>query len=122
MRETSSGRRWRIAGACAAGLVTCLLAGLAGGAEPVSDRRIIHVLNRLAFGPTLDELGHVKAVGIERYIAEQLDPGSIPEPVELSWRLAQLDTLKLNPVQLRQLYGPIRLPRGFKPSPELEKA
>ena len=25
-------------------------------------------------------------------------------------------------MQLRQLYGPVRVPRGFKPSPELEKA
>ena len=49
-------------------------------------------------------------------------PKSIPEPIELRWRLAQLDTLKLNPVQLRQLYGPLRSLRGFKPNPELEKA
>ena len=49
-------------------------------------------------------------------------PNSIPEPIELRWRLAQLDTLKLNPVQLRQLYGPLRTLRGFKPNPELEKA
>jgi uncharacterized protein (DUF1800 family) len=42
--------------------------------------------------------------------------------VELRWRLAQLDTLKLDPVQLRQLYGPLRAPRGFKIPPELERA
>ena len=30
--------------------------------------------------------------------------------------------MKLNPVQLRQLYGPSRSLRGFKPNPELEKA
>jgi len=78
--------------------------------------------NRLAFGPTLEEVRHVKTIGVTRYIAEQLDPESIPEPIELRWRLAQLDTLKLNPVQLRQLYGPLRTLRGFKPKPELEKA
>src|SRR5690348_2417498 len=123
MRETDGGGARRCAGVvAAAGLLICLLTGPAGGAEVVSDRQAIHVLNRLAFGPTQDELDHVKSVGIDRYIAEQLDPGSIAEPIELRWRLAQLETQKLNAVQLRQLYGPIRLPRGFKPSPELEKA
>jgi uncharacterized protein (DUF1800 family) len=106
----------------ATGLLIALPSLLVFGAEPVSDQAVVHLLNRLAFGPTLEEVRHVKAIGVERYIAEQLDPESIPEPIELRWRLAQLDTLKLNPVQLRQLYGPLRSLRGFKPNPELEKA
>jgi uncharacterized protein (DUF1800 family) len=113
----------RLAGIAAA---VCLLVlapyVLLGAAEAVPERLYIHALNRLAFGPTLEELRHVKTVGVERFIAEQLDPGSIPEPVELRWRLDQLDTLKLNAVQLRQLYGPLPPLRGFKPNPELEKA
>ncbi len=108
--------------AAAAGLLIALPSLLALGAEPVSDQAVVHLLNRLAFGPTLEEVSHVKTIGVERYIAEQLDPNSTPEPAELRWRLAQLDTLKLNPVQLRQLYGPLRSLRGFKPNPELEKA
>ena len=48
----------------------------------------------------------------------KIDPGAD----RAAWRLAQLDTLKLNPVQLRQLYGPLRSLRGFKPNPELERA
>src|ERR1700719_1498994 len=106
----------------AAGLLIALPSLLALGAEPVPDQRVVHLLNRVAFGPNLEEIRHVKTIGVERYIAEQLDPDSIPEPIELRWRLAQLDTLKLNPVQLRQLYGPLRSLRGFKPNPELEKA
>jgi uncharacterized protein (DUF1800 family) len=99
-----------------------LTAALAGGTESTSDHQILHVLNRLAFGPTLEEFQNVKSIGIERYITEQLDPDAIPEPIELRYRLAQLDTLKLNPVQLRQLYGPLPRLRGFKPNPEAEKA
>ena len=106
----------------AAGLLIALPPLLALGAEPVSDQVVVHLLNRLAFGPTLEEVRRVKTIGVERYVAEQLDPESIPEPIELRWRLAQLNTLKLNPVQLRQLYGPLRTLRGFKPNPELEKA
>jgi len=112
----------RLAGIVAAVSLFLLTALPASAADAVSDRQIIHVLNRLTFGPTLEELDYVKKIGIERYIGEQLDPGSIPEPIELQWRLAQIDTLKLNPVQLRQLYGPLRTLRGFKPNAELEKA
>jgi uncharacterized protein (DUF1800 family) len=108
--------------AAAAGLLVALPGWLAAGAEPISDRAAVHLLNRLAFGPTLEEVRHVETVGIERAIAEQLDPASIPESIELRWRLSGLDTLKLNPVRLRQLYGPLRSLRGFKPNPELEKA
>ena len=112
--------------AVAAGLLIALPSLLALAARPVSDVTVVHLLNRLAFGPTLEEVRQVKTIGVERYIAEQLDsdtiPGAIPEPIELRWRLAQLDTLKLDPVQLRQLYGPLRSLRGFKPNPELEKA
>ena len=91
----------------AACLLVWLSALRASGAEPVSDGQIIHVLNRLAFGPTLEEFRHVRTIGVDRYIAEQLDPGSIEEPIELRWRLAQLDTLKLNPV-LRAAAHPAR--------------
>ena len=90
-------------------------------AEPVSDRQIIHVLNRLAFGPTLQDFRLVRSVGVDRYIAEQLNPESIPEPLELQWRIAALDTLRYNAAQLRELYGPLPTIRGFKLPPEMEK-
>ncbi|MBV9203575.1 MAG: DUF1800 domain-containing protein [Alphaproteobacteria bacterium] len=112
----------RYAGYAAAGLAIALPALLAVAAEQLPDRVVVHLLNRLAFGPTLEEFRQVKTFGVERYIAEQLNPDSIPEPIELRWRLAQLDTLRLNPVQLRQLYGPLRVLRGFRPNPELERA
>ena len=90
-------------------------------AEPVSDRQIIHVLNRLAFGPTLQDFRLVRSIGVDRYIAEQLNPESLAEPFELQWRIAALDTLRYNAAQLRELYGPLSAIRGFKLPPELEK-
>src|SRR6516225_5789452 len=107
-----------LAAAC---LLICLSVLPATGAEPVSDRQIIHVLNRLAFGPTLEDFNHVRSIGVDRYLAEQLDPGSIPEPFELQWRIAALDTLRFDAAQLRQLFGPLSAIRGFKLPPELEK-
>jgi uncharacterized protein (DUF1800 family) len=93
-----------------------LLPAAANGGD--SDRQVVHVLNRLAFGPTIDDFNYVKLVGVERYIAEQLDPDAIPEPVELRFRLAQLSTPGLDAIELRQLFGPLRPVLGIKPTPE----
>ena len=103
-------------------LVFTVFASMPGAAERVSDRQVLHVLDRLAFGATAADLKHVKVVGIDRYIAEQLDPDAIPERPELTQRLAGLETLKLDPVQLFAEYGPLRATDGMKPSPEDQQA
>ncbi len=115
--------RWILA--CAGILFVLFLFAVprpAGAVERASDRQVLHVLNRLAFGPTAADVHHVKAIGIDRYIAEQLDPDAIPEPPELTQRLAALATLRLDPVQLFAEYGPPRAVDGAKPTPEEEKA
>lgn len=91
-------------------------------AAPPADRQILHVLNRLAFGPTLEDFRHVKAIGIKAYIEEQLHPEAIPESFALTMRLDQLGTLKDDAVELRQLYGPLRPILGVKPTPQEQKA
>ncbi len=88
-------------------------------AESVTtDRQIIHLLNRIAFGPTPALVAHVKAIGIDRYIDEQLDPAALPEPAELAERLAPLDTLKLGASQLFAKYGPASMEtaNGMQPT------
>jgi uncharacterized protein (DUF1800 family) len=111
----------RTAGILVAASLLLLLLGMpASGAD--SDRQVVHVLNRLAFGPTIDDFNYVKTVGVERYIAEQLDPAAIPEAVELRFRLAALGTLGLDAAELRQLYGPLRPLPGVKPMADEIKA
>jgi uncharacterized protein (DUF1800 family) len=109
-----------LAAICAAALaVPC-----PGFADPPPDKEIIHVLNRIAFGPTEAEVEHVRQIGIDRYIDEQLHPDAIAEPPALSERLEGLDTLSLGAAQLYTQYGPI-LPimnGGVKPTPEETKA
>jgi len=99
----------------------CLLAPPAFAAPP-SDAEIIRILNRVAFGPTAADVARVKEIGIDRYIAEQLNPQSISEPPELTRKLAALDTLKLDPIQLFQQYGPLRAMGGVKPTPDEQTA
>jgi len=108
-----------LAAAAATYLLVCIPAS---AAESAPDPQARHLLNRLAFGPTIEDLRHLAAVGADRYINEQLNPQSIREPPELIQRLAALDTLRLDPARLFEMYGPWRPFRGgVKPSPEEAK-
>ena len=51
-------------------------------AKPLSeDQKIIHVLNRLGFGARPGDVAKVKAIGLQRYIDQQLNPGAIDDSV-----------------------------------------
>jgi len=122
--EARAPERW-IPAFAAITVVVLLFLGFCGAAvaaDRSSDRQILHILDRLAFGPSAADVKHIKALGIDRYIAEQLDPASIPEQSALTDRLAALETLKLDPVQLFAEYGPLRATDGMQPSPEDQKA
>ena len=71
-----------------------------------SDLRAIHVLNRLAFGPSPGDLEHVKSVGVDKYIDEQLSPNSISLPATLINELDTLSTLRLSAPELFVDEGP----------------
>jgi uncharacterized protein (DUF1800 family) len=86
--------------------------------ESNNNREIYHLLNRLAFGPTIEDVAHVRQTGIEQYIAEQLTPQSVQENPELAEHLALLDTLRLDPPQLYVQYGPLKAVNGVNPSPQ----
>ncbi|MGA8402836.1 MAG: DUF1800 domain-containing protein [Stellaceae bacterium] len=105
-------------------VAVCAAPGMALAAAGDSDQQITHVLDRIAFGPTAAEVAHVRQVGIDHYIDEQLHPETIPEPAALTGKLDGLDTLKLDPAQLFTEYGPILpiLNGGVKPTPEEQKA
>ncbi|MFZ0678118.1 DUF1800 family protein, partial [Candidatus Binatus sp.] len=58
--------------------------------EASKQDRILHVLNRLAFGPRPGDFEHVSATGPERYVQEQLHPESIAIPSDLTDRVNDL--------------------------------
>ena len=45
------------------------------------EQRILHVLNRLGFGSRPGDVERVKAIGLENYINQQLNPEKIPDTV-----------------------------------------
>ncbi len=49
------------------------------GPDQTELERIGHLLNRAAFGPTIEEVERILAIGTDAWIDEQLDPASIDE-------------------------------------------
>jgi len=79
---------------------------------PLDDKTVIHVLNRLGFGPTPPSIEHVRRVGLDAYINEQLHPNRIPD-AGVAGKLARLRTLDKTSEELaREYFLPALLLRG----------
>ncbi len=62
------------------------------------DQQIIHLLNRLGYGPRPGDIERVENMGIEAYIEQQLRPELIPDPI-VDDKLAGLTSLNLTLVE-----------------------
>ena len=83
-----------------------------------ADQRIAHVLSRLTFGARPQDFDKVKAMGVEQFIAQQLDPDSIDNGAANA-RLRRLPTLNLaTPVIIEQYTPPKPAP---SPSPAVAR-
>jgi uncharacterized protein (DUF1800 family) len=67
------------------------------------DRQILHVLNRLGFGARPGDVERVRAIGIDRYIEQQLDPASIPDATADA-KTANLEVMKLTTAEIFEKY------------------
>lgn len=47
--------------------------------EQTADQQVLHALGRLGFGARPGDVERVRAMGVDRWIARQLDPSSIPD-------------------------------------------
>ena len=63
------------------------------------DDRILHALNRFAFGPRPGDLDAVRTIGLDKWFDQQLHPSGIDESV-LDARLAQYPAMQLSPRDL----------------------
>ncbi len=96
------------------GMIIVPQAGLAAAGERraiSSDQRIVQVLSRLTFGARPGDIERVKKIGVEAFIAQQLDPDSIDDSALLK-RLEKLPTLNQpTPILAEQYNPPKPLPR-----------
>jgi Protein of unknown function (DUF1800) len=81
------------------GQIALVLGALAIASKPAwsqatpIDPLVLHVVNRLSFGPTPGELAQVQELGVDRYIETQLNPETIPLPETLAAQLADFGDL-----------------------------
>ena len=79
-----------------------------------SDQQILHVLNRLGYGPRPGDLERVKRIGLARYIERQLDPASIDD-ARVEQALAAYPVLTMPAAELVRGYPrptPPEIPKG----------
>jgi uncharacterized protein (DUF1800 family) len=65
-----------------------------------ANERPLHALNRLGFGPRPGDYEHLRAIGVDSFIEQQLRPESIPIPDSLVERIHDFRTLHMTPVAL----------------------
>jgi uncharacterized protein (DUF1800 family) len=82
-----------------------LSAGSARSAVPdhPDDKTVVHVLNRIGFGPTPGDLERIHQSGLARYIDQQLHPEDIVD-AGMTARLASFTTLQKSTAELAQNY------------------
>jgi uncharacterized protein (DUF1800 family) len=72
-------------------------------AGPATDAQILHVLNRLGYGPTPGDLQRLRTSGLSTYIREQLNPEQLPESSLVTQRLQSLNTLQMSQAEILQV-------------------
>ena len=91
---------------CAAGFAALLGPVFAAGpaTDPNTDRaEIVHVLNRITFGPRAGDVEMVQKMGVKAYIEQQLHPESIDDSA-VDQALAEYPMLTWSAEQLVELY------------------
>src|ERR1700752_2576044 len=112
-RKISHGLRVGVSAALIAGIVAgpvnetlVAFADSVKEAKPkklTEEQRIIHVLNRLGFGARPGDVERVKAMGLENYINQQLNPEKIVDTVAEK-KLRELSVLNMTTAELYEKY------------------
>jgi uncharacterized protein (DUF1800 family) len=69
------------------------------------DEAILHALNRLAYGPRPGDVEHIRLIGLEKWIEQQLRPESIDDAA-LDRRLSNYRTLQMSSKKLLEEFPP----------------
>lgn len=105
-------------GAISLYLLLGLITSSSAANPPENSQKILHLLNRIGFGPRSGDIEKVRSQGIENYIKQQLSPETIPEPQNLTDRINSLETLQKTPAELSKEYANILRKHGKQPTPE----
>ena len=83
----------------------CVFGGDTGSAKKplTEDQRIIHVLSRLGFGIRPGDVDHVRKMGIDKYIEQQLNPSSINDSVS-EGKVKGLDVFSMSTAEVFAKY------------------
>jgi uncharacterized protein (DUF1800 family) len=100
--------RLRLLGSILPGMASLLLAGTMRAQEGLTPEaanrdEIVHVLNRITFGPRPGDVEAVQKMGLQTYIEQQLHPETIDDSA-VEERLAGFDLLQMSPEQLANLF------------------
>ena len=90
--------------------VSPVVSGNVEDREQTADQQVRHALSRLTFGPRPGDPERVRAMGVDRWIATQLDPSSIPDD-SVERVLTVLRTTRMSPRELIEAYPPPQLLR-----------
>src|SRR3954464_2894457 len=70
------------------------------------DKQIVHVLNRLTFGPRPGDVQQVRMIGVDKWIDQQLHPERIAENPALDAKLKPLESMTLPMWKIMEKYSP----------------
>jgi uncharacterized protein (DUF1800 family) len=71
-----------------------------------AERKNLHLLNRISFGPTVQDIADLNKAGIDAYIRRQLNPNDIDESPQVADFVRSCDALTKSPIDLFRHYGP----------------
>src|SRR6266404_3579795 len=80
----------------------------AAGSGLTPDQKIIHLLNRIGYGPRPGDVERVKQMGIDKYIDLQLHPERIDDPA-IEAKLANYPSLHMSLTEIQEKYPPPQL-------------
>jgi uncharacterized protein (DUF1800 family) len=77
--------------------------GVTAPADKVDDHAIMHLLNRIGFGPRQGDIERVRRIGVDRYIDQQLHPERLAD-AEMAARLSGLPSIGMSSREIAREY------------------
>src|SRR6187401_3523358 len=78
-------------------------ASIGARSQENDDATVLHVLNRVAYGPRPGDIARVKAMGVKAYIEQQLAPEKVADP-KVDQALSNFPTLTMSTAELAEKY------------------